>query len=256
VRDILLADWLLAMSKKFRARYFFELHTLSRFSAQRYRRVLFRARGIITTNEQKKKDMARVYGLPAEKILVAPNGVDAEEFRALKHKKNEMRRELGLDANAAIVVYAGTDAEEYGTHILREAMEMVKTSIRILIISGKPRNEALKYMAAADVLVAPYMAANEHFEKYMSPMKIREYMAMERPMVTADLPSIRAMIPGDAAFFVPPGSAKSLASVLLEIFTSRKTDARKRAERAALLAGQFSWDARANAISAFIQKNI
>lgn len=251
-RDVLLTDWLISLSPSFKNNYFFELHTLARFSSARYRRVLQGARGIITTNEEKKKDCMERFGILAEKICVAPNSVDMEEFNLLKDRKLQMRKELGIGEHVPLVVYAGTDAEAYGTHVLREAKKLLRNNAEILIISGRARNEALQYMAAADVLVAPYLAANDHFIKYMSPMKIREYMAMERPIVVSNLPSIRAYIPtDDYAFFTSAGDYVSLAREINKALEN-KEEAARRAKNAYDLVLHFSWDARADAIINFI----
>lgn len=253
VRDVLLADWLLFFSKRFRNRYFFELHTLARFSDDRYRRVLTHARGVITTNEEKKEDIIKKFPIAANRILVASNGVDLEEFQILKDCKTEMRKELGFAENLCHVVYAGTDAEPYGTLVLREAAQFLKNMAQVHIISGRSRNEALKYMAAADVLVAPYIPTDEHFRKYMSPMKLREYMAMERPIIVSDLPSTRAYLPQDAAFFVPAGSVQQLVLSIRSICSDAGMEERKqRVRRAATYVGQFSWDLRAERILHFI----
>src|SRR3989344_1609852 len=224
-RDVLLTDWLLFFHKQFYGNYFFELHTLSRFSEQRYRRVFAGARGIITTNEDKKK------------ILM---------------------KRLGIDEHCVLVAYVGTDAKEYGTDALRHAGQLLQNTARIEIISGRPRNEALKYMAAADIWVASYCATSEHFITYMSPMKIREYMAMERPMIVSDLPSIRACVPSEAyAFFAVPCESSDLARAINEACANME-EARRRAKNAyhLLRAGGFSWDDRVTRIIDFIKTRV
>src|SRR3989344_1274823 len=257
-RDVLLTDWLLFFHKQFYGNYFFELHTLSRFSEQRYRRVFAGARGIITTNEDKKKILMKRFGIDEQHILVAPNGVDFDEFDVLKDRKLEMRKELGIDEHCVLVAYVGTDAKEYGTDALRHAGQLLQNTARIEIISGRPRNEALKYMAAADILVAPYCATSEHFITYMSPMKIREYMAMERPMIVSDLPSIRACVPSEAyAFFAVPCESSDLARAINEACANME-EARRRAKNAyhLLRAGGFSWDDRVTRIIDFIKTRV
>ena len=254
IRDILLADWLLFLSSRFASRYFFELHTLSRFSEQRYCRVLSRARGIITTNDEKKKDIMERFGMPADRILVAPNAVDVDEFLALRGQKEEYKKKLGFAGSAPLVVYTGTDKEEYGTGVLRQAARLLGDAATVQIISGRPRREALEYMAAADVLVAPYLPANEHFRNYMSPMKIREYMAMERPIVVSDLPSIHAYLPEDAVYYVPPGDAAKLADAIRMVCGNNAQEALQRTQCAFAHIEKSSWGARAKCIIDFMEK--
>ena len=254
VRDVLLADWICWFSRGFRKNYFFELHTVTRFSKERYQRVLGNARGVIVTGNSKEKDV-RSLGIIDDKkaVLVADNGVDFSEFDALRHEKTSIRESLGLPQDKLLVVYAGTDAENYGTGVLRKAANMLIHEAEILIISGKPRNDALRYMAASDILAAPYLAANDHFKKYMSPMKVREYMAMERPIIISDLPATR-FLPEDTAYFVPSGDATAFVSAVREII-KHKEEADKRAYRARKYAEMqgFSWDERARRIIDFIK---
>ena len=68
-------------------------------------------------------------------------------------------------------------------------------------------------MADCDILIAPYAAQVSHagggdIGRWMSPLKLFEYMAAERPVVTADLPVLREVVrDGETALLCPPGLA-------------------------------------------------
>lgn len=252
-RDVLLAFFLSFLSARFRRCYFFELHTLSRFPSFIYKRVLSKARGIITTNERKKKDMQDQFSTAAENILVAGNGVDIEEMGKLPSRP-EARRILGLSDARLLAVYAGTVAEAYGSSVIQEAAHILAEEVDVITIAGQARQTALLHMAAADILLAPYLAANDHFRYYMSPMKVKEYMAIGRPIVVSDLPAVREIIDNSAAFLVEPGSAQSLVEAI-RFIVSNPAEAKIRAERARALAHNFTWDKRAEAILEFIKKH-
>jgi len=254
IRDVLLAFWLTYFCKKFRNRFFFELHTLTRFPPIMYGRIIRYAKGIITTNEKKKQDLIERYHIPGGKILVFGNGIDLEEINALP-SQNEARSLLGLPKDKKIIVYAGTDAEEYGTNILREVEKKLSENIMICLVVGKQRNEALHYMAAADILIAPYASMSDHFRLYMSPMKVKEYMALGKPIIVSNLPSIKTFLPDDAALFVPPGDVAALRSVI-QYSIDNFEKAEKKGLRARELAQAFTWDKRAHAIISFMEKNI
>ena len=251
VRDVLLTFWLIVLSRKFRNSYIFELHTLSRFPNFVYRRVLSNAACTITTNERKKKDIQSQYGIPADSILVAGNGIDLEEFSLLPSRE-EARRILAITTTKPLLVYTGTDEKNYGTGILREAAKILSGQTEMLIITGKPRREALMYMRAADVLVAPYLGENEHMRLYMSPMKVKEYMAEAKPIIVSDLPAVRDVgLTEKQVFFTEPGSAKALAESIQFVLTHPE-EAEKRSREVRMLANQFTWDNRAERIINFI----
>lgn len=252
-RDVLLAFWLTFFCQAFRQRYVFELHTLARFPRLIYRRVLSHARCIITTNERKKKDIETIFGISTDKILVAGNGIDLAEFAALPSQE-EARKQLGLTISKPLIVYAGTDAKEYGTGVLRNVQNILQTDAEILIVSGESRNRALLHMAAADILVAPYLDANEHFRHYMSPMKIKEYMAMGRPIIASDLPAVREILDDSSAFFAEPGNAQSLAEAI-RLAVKNPAEADTRRDLAHKQAESFVWDRRASDILDFIEKH-
>ena len=48
----------------------------------------------------------------------------------------------------------------------------------------------------------------------MSPLKLFEYLASGKPIVSSDLPSIREIVSDDDVFFAVPGDSASLAAAL------------------------------------------
>lgn len=250
-RDVLMTLWLSFFSRRFTSRYFFELHTLTRFPVWVYRRVLTRARGIITTNERKKEDIMRLFGIEYDRIFVRGNGVDIKEFDALPAKK-EARLELGISISKPLVVYAGTRAEYYGARVIEEAQKLLTEEAEIRVISGEARAKALLYMAAADIVIAPYLSANEHFRLYMSPMKVKEYMASGRPMIVSDLPAVREIVDESAAWLVESGNAHMLADAIRFVI-AHPQEAQERAHHARALAEQMTWDTRAEDIIHFME---
>ncbi len=251
-RDVLTAFWLLLFSERFYANYFFELHTLARFPRWMYRRVLSHARGVITTNAQKKDDMVHLFGIDSSRILVWGNGVDLAEFAVLSERA-DARRELGISTEKLLVVYAGTVAENYGARVIEEAQQILTGEVEIRVVSGEARSVALHSMAAADILIAPYLAADDHFRLYMSPIKIKEYMAAGRPMIVSDLPAVREMVDESCAFFAEPGSARSLADAIRFVM-AHPDEAASRAKMARVRAESFTWEKRAEDIIQFIER--
>ena len=99
----------------------------------------------------------------------------------------------------------------------------------------------------ATMLVLPN-ARTAISERYTSPLKLFEYLAMGRPIVASDLPSLREVLTdGQTALLVPPGHPQALADALLRLAGDWTLSAALgRAARA--LAADFTWDRRAERV--------
>lgn len=106
------------------------------------------------------------------------------------------------------------------------------------------------YRLAMDVLVAPYQervsVRGSHLDtaRWMSPLKIFEYMAAGRAIIASDMPAIREVLDGDNAVLVPSGSVERWVDALQR---TRDPDLRHRlAVRARRdFEERYSWSARA-----------
>lgn len=123
-----------------------------------------------------------------------------------------------------------------------------------------PHAEAQERMRTFDLLLAPYRPAvligggGADVGRWMSPLKIFEYMASGRPMVASDLPVLREVLEdGVNARLVPPDDVEAWARAIEELVRAPGV-ARGLAERARDdLARRFSWDVRAQRILAALE---
>jgi glycosyltransferase involved in cell wall biosynthesis len=222
------------------------------------------------------QDLARryqEYGLPAEKILVAPDGVDLEAYAAPLDKE-EARERLGLNPDQPVAAYVGHLYQGRGVeHILAAARRL--PDIRFLLVGGHPQdisrwqNTALEmglnnlsftgfvpnrrvpmHLWAADVLLMPYGLACPTVE-WMSPLKMFEYMAAGRAIVASDLPAIKeVLIHGENAWLCAPDSGEALARAV-QTLVSDPALARDLGVSARADVEQYSWDSRVQKIIAF-----
>ncbi len=217
--------WILSFFKKnliYEAHYFPKHFWL-------YQGSLNRIKGLIVIT-RKLKRLYQKKGITQEKILVAPDGVDLEEFN-IKKSKEECRRKLNLPLDKKIIGYVGqlkTMGIEKGIADLIKAMRTVKHTLCLvgsqnfdeykklakgvdIIFVGQVQHKFIPcYLKSFDVLVMPF-PWTEHYAFYMSPLKMFEYMAAQKPIVASDLPSIREILNENNAILVKPDSPDDLA---------------------------------------------
>jgi glycosyltransferase involved in cell wall biosynthesis len=88
--------------------------------------------------------------------------------------------------------------------------QIARDGIDNIVLTGFILHEDLPtYQAASDVLVMPYeqkiiVSSGASTEKFASPMKLFEYMAVGRAILSSDLPILREVLDDELATFAPP----------------------------------------------------
>jgi glycosyltransferase involved in cell wall biosynthesis len=245
-----------------RRRLVYEAHTeptgISRFVARRAYRVVTITHGL--------KDAYVAAGVSADKVVVAPDGIELADF---EHpiSREAARKKLGLPDNKKIILYLGRLDGWKGVRTLFEAAALLPESYLVTIAGGEPeqvRECAARYprvrflgftpyrevadnQQAADVLVLPNTGTDVVSVKYTSPLKLFTYMASGIPMVASDLPSIREVVDERSAILVTPDDPGALAAGIVAALTGGD-DARARAARARELVSGYTWKARAQRV--------
>lgn len=107
----------------------------------------------------------------------------------------------------------GRSANGYDRYIRRLATEL-KVVNRLEIAPSVPYSKVPSVASELDICLAP-AGGSEHVRRYASPLKIFDYMALGKPIVTADVPAHREVLrDGETAQFYPQGDADGLATCL------------------------------------------
>ncbi len=213
--------------------------------------------------------------LRADEVVIAPNGVELERFASLPDPARA-RQTLGLRAAPTVLcaghLYAGRGADLF----LRLAESL--PAARFVWVGGRasdvqawkrkaaglsnvsflgfvPNVELPRYLAAADVLLMPYArsilgsSGEASSAAVASPMKMFEYMAAGRAILTSDLPVIREVLDDSSAAFALPEDAPAWTAALQSLLAdpARRAALASNARRAV---EKYTWLARAEKILA------
>ncbi len=203
-------------------------------------------------------------------VVVSPNGVDLERYQDLPAPA-EARRVLGLKQAFSVGVsghlYPGRGmpmlvslAHRFpGIQFvwvggLPQAVESWKQQlsdgkIENMNLVGFVENVRLPlYQAAMDVLLMPYESqisgsSGGNSADYCSPMKMFEYMACGRAIISSNLPVVREVLNDGNALFCPPEDSQAWAAALESLFEDAKRDELARCARQDV--SQYTWLRRA-----------
>ena len=256
--------------------YFFEVHGFKKKSAL-HARLFKRISGAVATNSFIKAKLTENFPRLADKIALMPNGVDLKKF--VSGNKGDARKALSLPPEEKIVLYAGHFYAWKGVDTLVEAAASLPAGISVYLVGGndediqrlkksnpagaarvtfigyRPYSEMPSWYSAADLLVITGTAKDADSVHYTSPIKLFEYMAMERPIVAIDSPAIRDIVSEEDAYFYKPDDAGSLARSIDDAFADAGR-ASKKAASARRKIERYDWNNRAKAILEFITRSI
>ena len=227
---------------------------------------------------QKLAERYQGQGIPSERILVAPDGVDLFLF-SVNIQKEKAREGLKIPLDKRIVCYTGHLYLWKGVHVLAQAMKELIDECLLYVVGGTPRDiEKLqefissnqipnivvvgyvpptmipKYLAAADILVLPNTSQEAISRLYTSPLKLFEEMAARRPIVASDLPSIREVLNEENAVLVKPDDKAALAGGIRKALKNQAMS-QKLAGNALRDVQFYTWERRADKILKFILRN-
>ncbi|MCK5702402.1 MAG: glycosyltransferase, partial [Cyclobacteriaceae bacterium] len=112
--------------------------------------------------------------------------------------------------------------------------------------------ELPNYQAACDALLMPYQlnvsgSSGGDIGKYLSPMKMFEYLAVGRPILSSDLPVLREVLNQDNSILLEPSDADSWVAAINQL--QKDSGLRnKLSANARVTAQNYSWQSRAGNI--------
>ena len=192
----------------------------------------------VAVSEETRQNLIRYLSIPANKIQVIPNGVEAPQVPP-DDDLAELRREFGAGPGDLLVVVIARLEAQKAIHRMIDAARIVHERlphVRFLVVGGgnlegqlremiRDRNleevfhlagwrlDATALLAAADVF-----ALSSNWEGL--PMSLLEAIALSKPAVCPNVGDVgKAILDGESGCLVKPNDAAALAETLIGLLT-------------------------------------
>jgi glycosyltransferase involved in cell wall biosynthesis len=199
---------------------------------------------VITSSDNARSRLAST-GYPDDQIMTVFDAVDTDRFSPCvmsSQERDRLRAEIGIRPDQQVIGYLGLLAPYQGSDLLLEAARRVVDvhPETFFLIMGFPGNEAYhaeavqmglgqntsfpgrisymeahRYLALADIAVAPKMSLTE------GNGKLYNYMAMGLPVVAFDAPANREIL-GSHGIYAEHGNVGQLAGQLMWALRHRR----------------------------------
>jgi glycosyltransferase involved in cell wall biosynthesis len=211
-----------------------------RWSFQRTRRTVWRARKVVTVSRFSAGEIAELYGLPPERIAVIPNGV-SETFWPERNDAamKELRQRIGLATDGFILFVGGADPRKNHRGFLAAAAKCREAWKGLsLVLVGDPvhkfgnyRDTAKAYELESEIVCTGRVSPDtlrllySYARLFVFPsryegfgMPVLEAMACGAPTITSTTSALPE-VAGGAALLADPDNPEEMAEAMTRVLT-------------------------------------
>jgi glycosyltransferase involved in cell wall biosynthesis len=235
----------------------------------------------VTVTPNLKNLIQNELNISSKKITVIPNGANVKLFHS-SDKKHSCEL-LNLNGNFNYICFIGNLAPYQGIESLIEASPFILAACsdaRFLIVGdGVMKNEWLKlakkigvyerfiftgnvpieqvplYINASDICVAPFRIAR-NVKIGLSPLKIYEYMACGKPVVSSRIPNLEFIEEQNAGLLVEPENPEELSDAIIKLIKDKSLREEMGKNGNYIVEKYYSWEANARKVEEVCEKVI
>lgn len=232
--------------------------------------------GVITINDFIRRKVIEEYNVKPKNVHKLHFASQFEDFENIPNDKSLAKSELKIVAKEKIAMYAGKIApemleiqyilsaaellpqikfyfiglkqefEKYFSDYLKE-----KKLNNIVFKPFSPLNEFFRYLITADVLISYYDSFDSLSVTQRVPAKASLYLLSRRPVIMADLPSLREWWNDEQVYFIKPDSPVLLAEKIKYVLENPE-EANIKANNAYIFAKENTYSKSYSLVSEFI----
>lgn len=260
-RDIVFASLIKTFFRK--KTVFFETHSIPKKIWWKYifKKFIPKFDRTIVISQGLKEKLAEI-GVKTDNALILHDAVDLKEFN-IDMSQEEARKKLMLPENKIIITYVGNTGKDRDLTTFIETAKKMKNLFFVIfgkkenylekasesmpnfIFKGYIDNPALAYKAS-DILFAGYSRQVKTID-VMSPLKIFEYLATNRPSIVADFPRTREVLSEKEVYFYKSSNPIDLERVIRNV-SEDQDQANTKALASLEKAKKFTWKRRTQKI--------
>ena len=219
-----------------------------------------------------------------EKCLKVSGGVNLSLFHEDEELRNSFRAQLGFGLQNKVIGYIGTFQDWHGIDTLLYSLKELRAinpNVKVLLagpyyekyeslakslglgdiclFTGPVEHEKVSgYINASDIMVALYEPGKNRLRRQYgigSPLKILEYMACGKPVISTDVKPIDEVVHnGESGYLVEPGNQKALISAISSLLND-SSEANSLGIRARKMAEMHhSWKELANTVDSILSR--
>ena len=247
-----------------RGRYRGELHgDLSRAIDWAERQLVERSQAVITCSDAMKNEVTLYFGVPGDRVVVIPNGVDASRFDALRAMDLTEFRAQYARPDEKIIFHVARLVYEKGADLLVEAAPRVLNRVpeaKFVIAGRGPLLDTLRRrvheMSLGDkILLSGFVSDDDRDRLYVAadvcvfPSRYEpfgivalESMAAGTPVVVSDVGGLGSVVEsGRTGFTAYPENIDSLADAIVRVLHDTVTSARLAEQALEVVQERMTW---------------
>jgi len=197
------------------------------------------------------------YHIPQEKCVVIPNGVDTNLF---KNNGNFIKQKLGIDGFT--IGYVGVLREWVNLEVVFSALQDINEDVKMIVVGKEgdydgnvklaekfglsdrviftgmvPYSDVPNYISAMDVCLIPFKV--NAISKNALPLKLFEYMACEKPVISSDILGVRN-VAGNTVMYAT--TKEEYKEAILELYHNENLRLLRGIEGRNLVEGNYDWE--------------